>query len=76
MSASLRGYDNSTFGNQLGFNFKFYAAMSYNYLSEAQLNYVRENNRGQGKAITLLKITVGKFNEAKMFADVLGGSIK
>ena len=50
--------------------------MSYNYLSESQLNYLKENNRGAGKAVTLLKITVGKFNEAKMFADVLGGSTK
>lgn len=50
--------------------------MAYNYLSESQLNQLKETNRGSGKAITLLKITVGKFNEAKIFAEKLGGNTK
>lgn len=42
MSATLRGYDNSTFGNLLGYHAKLYMAMAYNYLSEAQLLKVQE----------------------------------
>lgn len=48
-------------------------ARAYQYLSEAACEQVYETNRGWGNIITLLKITVGKFNEAKRFADALDG---
>jgi len=37
MSATLRGYDNSNFGNHMGYNAKLYLAIAYSYLSEAHL---------------------------------------
>lgn len=50
--------------------------MAYQYLSDVACAQADETKRGFGKAITLLKITVGKFNEAKKFADVLDGQFK
>jgi len=37
-------------------------------LAEAQLKFVEEKSKGIGKAVTLLKITVAKLEEAKPFA--------
>lgn len=73
MNRVLIEYQNKQFGNKLGYFSKYYMAMAYQYLSDAECAQVNENKRGWGKAITLLKITIGKFSEAKKFADVLDG---
>ncbi len=35
-----------------------------------------KNAKGIGRAVTYLKITVGKFDEAKNFVNTIGGSYK
>ncbi len=76
MNRVLIDYNNKQFGNKLGYFSKYWMAISYQYLSEAACKQVYETQRGWGNAITLLKITVGKFNEAKRFANTLDDLFK
>jgi len=41
--------------------------MAYFYLADAQVKLVDEKSKGKGKAVTLCKITVAKFDEAKPY---------
>lgn len=72
MNAHLRTFNESKFGNQLGFQAKFYTALAYKLQAEALQQEVMSTNYGAGKLVTLLKITVGKLNEAKRFIESIG----
>ena len=50
--------------------------MAYQYMAEAQVKLVEEKAKGQGRAVTLCKITVAKFDEAKPYVQTLGGAYK
>ena len=45
-------------------------------MAEAQVKLVEEKAKGQGRAVTLCKITVAKFDEAKPYVQTLGGTYK
>jgi hypothetical protein len=42
-------------------------------LAEAQVKLYEDKSKGCGRAVTLLKLTVQRFDEAKPFAQTLGG---
>ena len=45
-------------------------------MADAQIKFVDEKAKGMGKALTLCKITVARFDESKPFAQSLGGVYK
>ena len=67
MNAALRSFNDSKYGNTLGYQSKFYSALSYKLHAEATRQEVINSNQGCGRLVTLLKLTVSKFNEAKRF---------
>jgi len=45
-------------------------------MADAQMKFVEEKSKGMGKAVTLCKVTVAKFEEAKPYALTIGGVYK
>jgi hypothetical protein len=42
--------------------------MAYFQLADGQIKLVEEKSKGMGKALTLCKITIARFDESKPFA--------
>lgn len=64
------------FANVLGYHAKYYMALAYLQLAESQVAFTNDKAKECGKSVTMLKITVAKFDEAKPFVTVLGGAYK
>ncbi len=64
------------FGNVLGYHAKYYMALAYYQLAEAQVAFTNEKAKECGKSAAMLKIAVAKFEEAKPFVTMLGGAYK
>jgi hypothetical protein len=50
--------------------------MAWMVLAENEYKVADEKAKGIGRAVTMLKISVAKFDEAKPFVNALGGSYK
>jgi hypothetical protein len=76
INQNLRSFDTGKFANVLGYHAKYFFAMAYFQLAEAEYKEADKKAKGIGRAATYLKITVAKFDEAKPFVNALGGSYK
>ena len=76
INPALRQYENGAFANVLGYHAKYYMAMAYLQLADGQVAFVNEKSKECGKAVAMLKVTVAKFDECKVFVNVLGGAYK
>lgn len=76
INQNLRSFDTGKFANVLGYHAKYFFAMAYFQLAEAEYKAAEKAAKGIGRAATYLKITVAKFDEAKPFVNALGGSYK
>lgn len=76
INPTLRAHENGHFANVLGYHSKYYMAMAYLQLAEGQVAFVDDKAKECGKCVTMLKMTVAKFDEAKPFVTVLGGAYK
>lgn len=68
INPGLRAFENGGFANVLGYHAKYYLAMAYFQLADGQIKLVEEKAKGMGKALTLCKITIARFDESKPFA--------
>lgn len=64
INQNLRTFDQGKFGAVLGYHAKYFMALAYNVQAEAEYKVADEKAKGIGRAITVLKITVAKYNEA------------
>jgi len=76
INQALRSFDTGKFANILGYHARYFSALAFWQLAEAEYKLSDKNAKGIGRAVTYLKITVGKFDEAKNFVNTIGGSYK
>jgi hypothetical protein len=76
VNPSLRSFDASHFANVLGYHSKYYMAIAYFMLAEGQVAITNDKAKECGKSVSMLKIAVTKFDEAKPFVTILGGQYK
>lgn len=51
-----------------------FIAKAYEYSCEALDQEINTTGKGRGLLATMLRITIGKYNEAQIFLRVIGGS--
>jgi len=76
VNPALRGFDTGHFANVLGYHSKYYMAMAYFMLAEGAVDHTNDKANQCGKAVSMLKIAVLKFNDAEPFVKILGGQYK
>ena len=69
----MRGFDGRKFANVMGYHAKYFQAQSYWQLGSSLFKKANDEGRGMALSIANLTVCVEKFNEAKPFADMLGG---
>jgi hypothetical protein len=60
----------------LGYHSKYYSALAWALLAEAQAEFVDKNSKECGKAVTICKVTMAKFEACRPFVNTLGGQYK
>lgn len=73
INPKLRAFENGHFANVLGYHAKYYHAMAFYQLGEAQCELTDKESKGCGKAVGMMKLARAKFEEALPFANTLGG---
>lgn len=76
VSSDLRSFDSRKFANVMGYHSKYFQAQSYWQLGSSLFKKANDEGRGMALAIANLTVCVERFNEAKGFADSLGGAYK
>jgi len=69
----LRAFENTHFANVLGYHAKYYNAMAWMQMAEAQVELTNKNSRDCGKCVGMLKGATKKFEECLPFVAILGG---
>lgn len=72
----LRAFENQHFANVLGYHSKYYNALAWSLLLDGQVEFVDKNSKECGKAVTIAKVALKKFDECVPFVNTLGGQYK
>ena len=70
----MRAFDAGKFSNTLGYYARYFTAQAFEKLAEAEYKLASDQAKGMGRAVTMLKITSAKYEEAKPFATIIGGA--
>lgn len=70
---SLRQHETGRFANVMGYHARYFAAMSYWNIAEAEFKTADAKAKGMGKAAAMLRVAVNKIEEARPYVTPLGG---
>lgn len=76
INRKLREFNGGVFCQILEYHSQFYMACAWMYLSIIQCALYKDKAKGCGLAVTLTKVMVAKFDQAKPMAEKLGGVYK
>lgn len=76
INPNLRAFEGGHFGNVLGYHAKYYTAIAWYNIAEAQVELTDKTSKDCGKCVTMLKLAVAKFDDCKQLVGQLGGPYK